>query len=93
MNRAIACKYVRILRWSSLLSLLLAVPVVVPAGVLIYHLTGSYDFAFLAGGFWMGLYSTVTVALGLIRCPSCGRRFTRHNVLWPVRCARCGFRC
>jgi hypothetical protein len=58
-----------------------------------YRITGDYELGFVAGGLFMGAYATSTLLLAFVTCPRCGRRFTRLNVLWPRKCARCGFEC
>jgi len=88
-----SCRHLRVLRWSVVASLVLAVPVSVGAILLGYRVIGTGELGFVTGGFFIGSYVTSAVLLALLRCPRCGGRFTRFTVLWPRKCARCGFEC
>jgi len=88
---ATARKQLRFLRWASLVSLLLAVPVSFLAMLMGRRITGSYEIGFVAAGFSAGVYATLTVLLAFFHCPQCGGRFSKNGLLWKTKCARCGF--
>ena len=88
---ATARKHLRVLRWASVGSLLLAVPVSFVVMLIGHRIAGSSEIGFVAGGFFVGVYVTFAVLLAFFHCPQCGGRFAENGALWKRKCARCGF--
>lgn len=84
---------VRRVRLAAVLLFLLWIPVIFPVLWLGLKLTGSATPGLVAGGLWLLAFASCGIALAVLRCPQCGKRFVRFNWIYPRHCARCGFRC
>jgi hypothetical protein len=87
------CRPIRILRRTFVLAWLLFPPIICGSIFLSLRIVGSYDLAFVAGGFMFAVFAAAACALRFWPCPQCGHRFVRYNMYWPRKCQHCSFPC